>query len=142
MLERPPSERYRATESPPDAAGSLTQAVAFGLVAAVVCCLILFGFAALASFSAGLVVVALFLGRIVGLSVRSGAGTRVSSAARASAAILLSLGAVTVALVATWAFSRLVGGILGLPEYLGETLGPIVPLAYMLATLGAWWGAE
>lgn len=123
-------------------AGSLTQAIAFGLVAAAVCGLILFGFAALASFSAGLVVVALFLGRIVGLSVRSGAGRQVSPAARASAAILLSLGAVTVALIATWAFSRLVGGVLGLPEYFAETLGPLVPLVYMLATVGAWWGAD
>jgi hypothetical protein len=123
-----------------DAEGSLTAAIAYGGLAAAICGLIFFGFAALLSFSAGLVVVALFSGRIVGLSVRTGAREGVSPATRTSAAILLTLAALTLALLATWGVARLIGGVLGLPDYLLETLGGVVPLSYIVATLGAWWG--
>jgi len=112
---------------------------AYGVVAAVLTGILLWVFAAILAFSAGLVVVAFFLGRIVGLSVRSGAGDELSSAARTSISVLLSIAAITIAMVATWLFAGLSGGVLGPGEYLGETLGPIVPLQYIVATLAAWW---
>lgn len=115
------------------------RAVAFGLVAAVLTGLLLWVFAAILAFSAGLLVVAFFLGRIIGLSVRSGAGDGLPSAARTSISVLWSIGAITVAMVATWLFAGLSGGVLGLGAYLVETLGPIVPLQYMIATVAAWW---
>jgi hypothetical protein len=122
-----------------DAPGPAMRAAAYGLVAAGLTGLLLWVFAAILAFSAGLLVVAFFLGRIVGLSVRSGAGDGLSSAARSSISILWSIGAITVAMVATWLFAGLGGGVLGLGDYLAETLGPIVPLQYMIATLAAWW---
>ncbi len=134
----PTSSNDASDESTPSP-GSVSEGIAYGLVAGAICALILFSFAALLSFSAGLVVVAFFLGRIVGLSVRAGARESFSSATRTSVAVLISLGAVTVALVATWVFARQTGGVLGPWEYLTETLGPIVPLQYMVATLAAWW---
>ena len=119
-----------------------TQALAYGLVATALCAALLFALAAFLAFSAGLLIVAFFLGRIVGLSVRSGADDGLSPAARTNAAILLSLAGITIALVATWLFSRATGGVLGPVEYLADTLGPIVPLLYMIATLAAWWGSR
>ena len=139
---------------------SATQAIAYGLVAALACGLLLFGFAALLSFSAGLVVIAFFLGRIVGLSVVSGAQAAVPSAARPRAgsapapraelsgpartvvAVVLSVLAISGALVATWLYGRSTGGVLGLGDYLAQTLGPIAPLEYIVATLAAWWSSR
>ncbi len=121
--------------------GSVGVGIAYGALAGLLCALIFVGAAALLAFSAGLVVIALFSGRIVGLSVRTGARDAVSPAARTVAAILLTLLALTLALIATWAVARLTGGVLDLPTYLLDTLGPVVPLCYVLATLGAWWGA-
>jgi hypothetical protein len=126
-------------DADPDAPGPAMRAVAYGLVAAVLTGFLLWVFAAILAFSAGLLVVAFFLGRIVGLSVRTGAGDGLSSAARTSVSILWSIGAITAAMVATWLFAGLSGGVLGLGEYLVETLGPIVPLQYMIATVAAWW---
>ncbi len=121
--------------------GSLARALGHGLVAAAACGLVLFVCAAILAFSAGLLVVALFLGRVVGLSLRSGGGG-LSPAVRAGWATLLSLVAVTVALLATWSFSRASGGVLGPIDYLAETLGAIVPLLYLLAAPAAWWGSR
>ena len=137
-----PANPSTGSVGPAGSTGSTTEAVVYGLVAAALCALLLFVFAALLAFSAGLVVVAFFAGRIVGLSVRSGARSGLPPATRTSVAIVLSLAAITVAMVATWVFARLTGGVLGLGDYLGETLGPIVPLQYMVATLGAWWGSR
>lgn len=139
---------------------SATQAIAYGLVAALVCGLLLFAFGALLSFSAGLVVVAFFLGRIVGLSVVSGAQAAVppparrrgdslpapraelSGAARTVIGVVLSVLAISGALVATWLYARSTGGVLGLGDYLAQTLGPIAPLEYIVATLAAWWSSR
>jgi len=136
-----------------------TQALAYGLVAALACGLLLFGFAALLSFSAGLVVIAFFLGRIVGLSVVSGAQAAIPSArprtvsapaprgglsgpARTVIAVVLSVLAISGALAATWLYARSTGGVLGFGDYLAQTLGPIVPLEYIVATLAAWWSSR
>ncbi len=137
-----------------------TQAIAYGLVAALACGLLLFGFAALLSFSAGLVIIALFLGRIVGLSVVSGAQAAVPSAAspraasgpapraglsgpaRTVVAVVLSVLAISGALVATWLYARSTGGVLPFGDYLAQTLGPIAPLEYVVAPLAAWWSSR
>lgn len=122
-------------------AGSRGAGLAYGGLAAGVLALVLFLAAAVFAFSASLVVIALFGGRIVGLSVRSGTLGASTPVGRTATALLLTLLALTLALVATWAAARLAGGVLDAPTYLLDTLGPVVPLAYLLGALGAWWGA-
>ena len=122
-------------------AGSRGAGALYGGLAAAVLGLVLFVGAALLAFSASLVILALVGGRIVGLSVRSGTLGTQTAAARTMLAVGLTLTALTLALVATWAFARLTGGVLDLPSYLLETLGPVVPASYALGALGAWWGA-
>ncbi len=57
-------------------------------------------------------------------------------------AIGLSLAAVVVSAVATWAYARGEGGTLGLIDYLLTTFGPFVPAEAVLAAVTAWWGAS
>jgi hypothetical protein len=57
------------------------------------------------------------------------------------AAVLLAVGAVVVAAVATWLFARSEGGVLGIVDYLWSTFGLLVPAEALLAALGATWGA-
>lgn len=94
------------------------------------------------SLSAGLAVVAFFMGRLVGAMVRVGGGRTLSSPARVSLAILLSLGGIAIGQIGIWLFARSEGGALDLGAYLFQTFGPLVPLEFMIATLTAWWSAR
>jgi hypothetical protein len=131
----------RMTPTKPTAASTLAPALGPAVAAGLIGAVILFVFAGPLSFSAGLVVVALFVGRIVGLSTRAG-GARVEPAARTSVAVVVSLVAVTLGLLAAWASAVAAGGSLGPLDYLNETLGPLVPLQYIVATLAAWWSTR
>lgn len=136
----PPRTMSRMTPRPTSSA-ALAPAIGTAIAAGAVGAAVLFVFAGPLSFSAGLVVVAVFVGRIVGLAARSG-GAGIDSATRTSVAVLVSLASLTVALVATWAFAVIGGGSLGPIDFLLQTLGPLVPLQYIVATLAAWWSAR
>jgi len=95
------------------------------------------------SFSAGLIVVAIFTGRFIGLFVRAGAAGTLSSAARVTLSVIIFLAAMTVAIVGTWLAAGLQGGVLPLGEYLDDAYGtPLISLEYMLGTLLAWWSSR
>lgn len=121
--------------------GSLTRAVALGVMAGS------FGAAALAGLAAfdlviGLVVVAYFVGRMVGFAVRSGSGTAVDPATRVGTAVGLAAIAIGVGQVAIWLLARSGGGTLGIVDYLVATYGPVAPLELLLAAGAAWWTAR
>jgi hypothetical protein len=146
-LDRAPGERLAARPDPSPVAaidlGSPARAIWMGAIGAgigVVAFLVLaIGF----TFSAGLLVVAVFSGRFVGLFVRAGAGRSLSSPARVVVAVLVFLAAMTVAVTATWLWSRIEGGDLPLADYLDQAYGtPLIALEFMVGTLTAWWSAR
>ena len=147
-LDRPPGERLAAApagspETASMAVGSPARAVAMGIVGAVIGVAVFLVLSIGFSYSAGLVIVAIFTGRFVGLFVRAGAAGTLSSPARTLVAIVIFLAALAAATVLTWLWARLEGGDLGLADYLNEVYGvPIVALEFMLGTLMAWWSAR
>jgi hypothetical protein len=146
-LERAPSERLTEDDSSSGRAatpsGSPGRAIALGALGGLVGVAIFLVLAIGFSFTAGLLVVAIFIGRFVGLFVRSGAGATLSSAARVVTAVAIFLVALLVALVATWLWSRVEGGDLALLDYLDQVYGtPLIALEFMLGTLMTWWSAR
>ncbi|MGZ8528155.1 MAG: hypothetical protein ACXWWR_05115 [Candidatus Limnocylindrales bacterium] len=145
-LERAPGERLRPG-SPAGAtvaaAGSPTRAIGMGIVGAIVGVVAFLILAIAYTYTAGLVVVAIFTGRFVGLFVRAGAAGSLAPPARALVAIVIFLAALTVAILTTWLVAGLEGGVLPLDDYLEQAYGtPIVALEFMLGTLMAWWSAR
>ena len=152
-LEHAPGDRYRrrgiaalANDAaiPAEEGGpSPARGVLFGVIGAALAAVLLFVLGALFSFSAGLLIVALFAGRVVGLLVRGGAVDSLSSPARVSVAVIIVLAGVAIAQVATWGWAIAAQGArLGPVDYLADVFGPVLPLEYMVATLAAWWSAR
>lgn len=111
-------------------AGSLT-----ALAGAVIVTLL----GSLFSLSAGLLVVAFFVGRFTALAVDAAGGTRVGPAGSVTIAVALGLVGVGLGQVGLWVVALAQGGSLDLATFLGETYGPLVPAELGLAALGAWW---
>ena len=125
------------------AAGGVSRAIGLGLIGVLIGVLAFLVLAIPFAFSAGLLVVPVFMARLVGLFVRQGAGDQLSSAARSLCAIVLVLGGVAVANVLVWAWAGHEGGVLSLPDFLNETYGlALVALQFILGTLSAWWSAR
>jgi hypothetical protein len=148
-LDRAPGERFTrgrgAALDALEAAGGGTpgRAVAMGGAGAVVGVVVFLVLAIPFTFTAGLVVAAIFMARLVGLLVRAGAGGSLSSPARVVAAVVVVLGGLAVANVALWLWALAEGGVLPLPQYLDEAYGtPLIALQFMLGTLTAWWSAR
>jgi hypothetical protein len=99
-------------------------------------------FAGPLAFSAGLVIVAIFAGRIIGLSARAGGGSGVSSDQPVVVALAITLGWFALAQVGTWLFAQSEGGVLPILDYLGQAFGPVVPLGLFASVLAAWWSAR
>jgi hypothetical protein len=137
--DRSPSEAQAPDDAP---AGSTGRAIAYGLPSGGFVALVLAGAAALASFTAGLIVIAYFMGRIVGSLVKLGGGTAVSSTTRQSIAMLLSIFWIALAQVLIWIVASAEGGVLPVLDYLYQTFGPLVPLEFLIATFAAWWSAR
>jgi hypothetical protein len=89
-------------------------------------------------FQAGLVIIALFLGRLTAVGVTSGAGGAGSREVRQAIAISLSVGAIAAAQVVLWLWAGVEGGTLGLFEYLAQTYSIVVPLQLLFAGGAAW----
>ncbi len=122
--------------------GSITRAVGFGLVAAAFSGAIFFVFAGPLSFTAGLVVIAIALGRVVGLSVRGGAGTAIDTDARVGISLALTFVGLAAGLTATWLWALGQGGDLPIQEFLAQTYGLLVPLELVAAAGVAWYSAR
>jgi hypothetical protein len=152
----PPLVRRRLTNRPGDrfrrgpsddatiaAGGSPVRAIALGVMGAIIGIAIFLVLAIGFAFTAGLVIVAVFTGRFVGLFVRAGAAGSLASPARALLSIVIFLVALSLVLLITWFAARSEGGVLPLGDYLEQAYGtPIVALEYMLGTLMAWWSAR
>src|SRR5258706_1806563 len=148
-LERPPSERYAPGgdasaqgSSAAEPTGSLERPIAFAIPAALIGLAVYVGFAGPLAFSAGLVVVAIFAGRTIGLAARAGAGQAVPSDQRMRLAVGIALAWFVLAHLAVWLYARNEGGVLPILDYLLETFGLIVPLSGIAAVLAAWWSAR
>jgi hypothetical protein len=147
-LERAPGERLaRPVAAPADgdagSVGSPTRAVQMGILGAALGIAVFLILAIGFSFSAGLLIVAIFTGRFIGLFVRAGAAGTLSAPARALVSIVIFLVALSAAVVVTWLWSHVEGGDLGLADYLDQVYGiPLVALEFMLGTLMAWWSAR
>ena len=147
-LEHAPGERFTGGEragsgsDAPDE-GSPGRGVLMGIVGGAVGVAIFLVLAIGFSFTAGLLVVAIFTGRFIGLFIRAGAGSTMSSAARVATAVVIFLFAMVVAMAATWLWSRVEGGDLALVDYLDQVYGtPLIALEFMLGTQLTWWSAR
>lgn len=130
-----------ATAAPPPA-GSLARAVAFSTIAALIAMGIYLLFAGPLAFSAGLVIVAIFAGRVIGQTAKVGAGSALTSDQRIVVALVITIAWFVVTNVAVWLYAQSEGGVLPIVDYLLETFGPVVPLGGVAAVLAAWWSAR
>jgi hypothetical protein len=144
QLAAPPSERYVTTEEPTPipAGGSAGRGIVLGALVAAFVGAILVILGGAFSFTAGLVVVALFLGSLTATAVKAGAGSSLSPSGRASIAVVIALLALALAQVGLWAWAWADGGRLGLFEFLGQVFGLLVPIEFTLAAAAAWWSSR
>jgi hypothetical protein len=91
--------------------------------------------------SSGLLVVAVVVGRFVGLGLRTARGALTPGRARLLA-VLIAAGGVAAAQLGMWAYARSEGGVLELVDYLGQTFGPLVPLEVAFAAVVAVLSAD
>jgi hypothetical protein len=144
-LERPPGERYAAPKARDEAAPvrrgpirGIVRASGAGMIGSAAS-IALF---AVASVSAGLLVVAALTGLLVAEALRAGGGATIPPRLRRSLAVATAVESVAIAQIGIWLFARAEGGALGLVDYLGQTFGPLVPLEFAIAALVAWWSAR
>lgn len=143
-LPAPPSQRYvaAARAEPAEATVADTPSAARGLAigggVAAFCAAIIAVLGGAFTFTAGLIVVAFFLGRLTAIGVDAGAGDSLGRSGRLTMAVTVSLAAVAAAQVALWIWAYLEGGRLGLIDFLDQTYGPLVPLQFLLAGGAAW----
>jgi hypothetical protein len=97
---------------------------------------------AVASVSAGLLVVAAVTGLFIGQALRAGAGDSLPIGLRRGLAVSTALESVLAAQVGIWLYALAEGGALGLIDYLAQAFGPLVPLQLAIAALVAWWSAR
>jgi hypothetical protein len=142
-LARPPSDRYREAETRAAAAAAprqvspvrgVTLGALVGLGGAAVIVLV----GGVLAMTIGLIVVAGILGWLVAVAVGHGAGATLPTARRAWAAAAIALIAVLLGQVGLWLYAASEGGVLSLPDYLGEVYGPLVPVQAIIAPVIAW----
>jgi hypothetical protein len=141
LLDAPPSERYTRTaraDLPPDDDPSPLRGIVMAILVAGLCGLILVVLGGAFDFTAGLIVVAFFLGRLTATAMRIGAGPTVTGARLLGTAVGISLVAVVVAQLALWGWARWEGGSLGPVDFLAQTYGVLVILQLLLAGGAAW----
>lgn len=142
-LERPPSERYAAPDSAPEAAagaGSTVRAMGLGLLAIIGGALGFVLLGGIALVTAGLLAWAAIVGWIAAMAIRLGA--RAARARRVAPAVILALLAVGLGQVGIWVYAQAQGGVLPLVEHLATVFGMLVPLEFVVAGVVAWWTAR
>jgi hypothetical protein len=153
-LDHPPSDRYRDAESGtgPGAAGgagattsdggSVGRALVAGLGAALAGAIGTIILGGALSVSAGLLVVAGVTGWAIAMATRWGVGASVASDRRPWLAVGAAIVSVILGQVGLWLYARTEGGVLTLPDYLGETWGILVPIQAVIVIVTAWWTAR
>ena len=114
-LERPPGERYLRAAPDPTASDRRADALAVPLALILGTAIAFTILGGILTVTAGLVIVAIFLGWLT--------GRLVSPPGRAA---LVALVAVVVGLLGIWLFGRMEGGVLDPVTYLLEVEGPVV----------------
>jgi hypothetical protein len=123
---------------PTDEPGTLARGAAIGGIVAVFGAVVLVVLGGVFALHAGLVVVALFLGRFASIGVMSGAAGAGTRESRQAIALGLATGAVLLAQVGLWLWAGVEGGTLGLVDYLVQTYELLVPIQVLLAGGAAW----
>ncbi len=154
-LDHPPSDRYREGAAPigapgatpgggasPAGGGSPARGVAFAVVVGLIGAGLTVLLGGVITISAGLLVVAALTGRGAALGLAAGAGDSLASPRRAWLAAGIAVAGVLVGQLGLWLYARTEGGVLTLPDYLGQTFGVLVPLQVALALVVAWWSAR
>jgi hypothetical protein len=131
-----------AGESPVEARTSPGRGLLYGALGASAGAIGLAALGGPLSLTAGLLVICFFLGRIVGLLVRTGAGSTLYRRSRASLAVILVVVATTISLGGMWLWAQREGGSLGFVDFLASVYGPLVPLEYAIGIATAWWSAR
>jgi hypothetical protein len=126
VLDHPPSDRYAA--APPRAAEATADngTLRAFLVAIVGAAIVAFLGGPL-SVTIGLVGVAAVIGWVIGSIVRPSLALAVG----------LAMGSIALGLVGIWLFAGLEGGVLSLPDYLGQVQGQLVVIELAVAGLVA-----
>jgi len=127
QLDRPPSDRYAAASPAAPTQAPVGSRATQGILAALIGAAVITVLGGPLSVTFGLVGVAAVIGWAIGSSVRPSLGLAVG----------LAVGSIVLGLVGIWLVARLQGGVLGLPEYLGEVHGPLVAIEIAVAALVA-----
>lgn len=142
----PPSDRVASDAARASLVAELAtarMAIAAGALTALVGGAVVTILGSLFDLSAGLLVIAFFVGRFTAQAMAAATDPALRSTIRRGglAAIAVGLALVGVALggIGLWVVARAQGGSLDLVAFLAETYGPLVPGALVLAALGAWW---
>ncbi len=100
----------------------------------------------LLAITAGLVAVPGVAAYLVGQALRASDGPGSSApgapTSRTAAAIGLAIAVVLVGVLGSWLLSLPQGGVLGPLDYLGQTLGLLVPVMIAIAAVAAWLGSR
>ncbi len=144
-LAAPPSQRYVRTarrDVAEDDQPSELRGLVLAVLVAAFCGAIIVVLGGAFGFTAGLIVVAFFLGRLTAVALRAGAGSTISTARRLGWSVTISLAAVLVAQLALWVWAIAEGGALGPVDFLAQTYGVLVLLELLLAGGAAWLAAD
>ena len=147
-LARPPSDRYRPTDSATDGdadagpPGSPARGVLFGALASLAGVLVAVLLGGGLALSAGLLVIWAAGGNAIGLATRIGGGPALAAPRRTWVAVGLAVAGVALGQVGLWWYAESEGGVLPLMDFLGQTYGVLVPLQAIVASGFAWWAAR
>ena len=133
-LERAPGERYASPKTEAERRPSLLRGLAIALLVAIGGAVVMAFLAGQLAISSGLLVIAVAIGRFVGLAIRTARRAIRPGSARIIA-LVIAVSAVVLAQVGIWLYARSEGGVLGFLDYLGETFGPLVLLEVLLAAV-------
>ena len=142
VLAHPPSDRYAATDAPPDVlaspTGSLARAAVGAIIPAGIGAAILIVLASPLALVEPLVVVAVLLGLVAGAGARWGGGTATPRSRRRLIAVVVGVLAVAVAEFIVWRLALAEGGVLPFADYALQVFGPVTILQPLSAALAAW----
>jgi hypothetical protein len=141
LLDAPPSHRYTrmpGTDAEADDQPSELRGIVLAILVAAFCGLILVVLGGAFDFTAGLIVVAFFLGRLTATAMKLGAGSTISGARILAASVGIALAGVVLAQLGLWVWARWEGGSLDPVDFLAQTYGVLVILELLLAGGAAW----
>jgi hypothetical protein len=127
VLDRPPSDRYAESAPPASTDAAVSSRAPQALLAALVGAAVITVLGGPLSVTVGLVGVAAVIGWAIGSIVRPSLGLAVG----------LAIASVALGLIGIWLVARFEGGVLSLPDYLGQVQGPLVAIEIAVAAIVA-----